>query len=98
MAKVNSKSSTMFPLIKGFLATTYFKAFILNAIAAAVIAALSIEMRSYLDELGRKAKGSWYLSDASKTIIVIVSGFTVAMVVYAIMYVVVGFGGGMIAN
>ncbi len=97
MAVKKSNGFTL-PLIKNFMATTYIKAFILNAIAAAVIAALSIEMRSYLDRVGRKAKGGWDLSDASKTLIVFISGFTVAMVVYALMYVFVGFGGGMLAN
>ncbi len=98
MAKGKSYSFITFPLIKNFLATTYFKAFILNAIAAAVIAALSIEMRSYLDRVGRKAKGGWDLSDAAKTIIVIISGFTVAVIVYAIMHLLVGFGGGMLTS
>ena len=92
------KCSTMFPLIKWFRATTYFKAFILNAIAVAIIAALSIEMRSYLDRQGRKVKGGWDLSDATKTTIVFVSGFTIAMMVYVIMYIIVGFGGGMLYN
>ncbi|MHA2082801.1 MAG: hypothetical protein ACXABD_03495 [Candidatus Thorarchaeota archaeon] len=95
---VKKSNGFTFPLIKNFLATTYIKAFILNAIAAAIIAALSIEMRSYLDRVGRKAKGGWDLSDASKTLIVFVSGFTVAMIVYAVMYLLVGFGGGMLAD
>ena len=88
----------MFPLIKVFFATTYFKAFILNAVAAAIIAALSIEMRSYLDRQSRKVKGGWELSDATKTIIVFVSGFTIAMIVYVLMYIFVGFGGGMLTD
>jgi hypothetical protein len=92
------KCSTIFPLIKGFFATTYFKGFILNAVAAAIIAALSIEMRSYLDRQGRKVKGEWELSDATKTIIVVVSGFTIAMIVYVLMYIFVGFGGGMLTD
>ena len=86
------------PLIRGFFATTYFKAFVLNAVGAAFIAALSIQMRSYLDDIGRKAKGGWALSDATKTAIVFVSAFTIAMTVYALMYVMVGFGGGMLTS
>ena len=50
MAGKKSSGFTL-PLIKNFMATTYIKAFILNAVAAAVIAALSIEMRSYLDRV-----------------------------------------------
>ena len=90
--------STTFPLIEGFRATTYFKAFILNAIAVAIIAALSIEMRSYLDRQSLKVKGGWNLSDATKTTIVFVSGFTIAMIVYVTMYTIVGFGGGMLTD
>lgn len=98
MSQQKSKHSYKIPLIRGFFATTYFKAFVLNAVAAAFIAALSIEMRSYLDNIGRKAKGGWDLSDVTKTTIVFVSAFTIAMVVYACMYLLVGFGGGMLTD
>ena len=55
-------------------------------------------MLCYLDRQGRKVKGGWDLSDATKTTIVFVSGFTIAMMVYVIMYIIVGFGGGMLTN
>ena len=98
MSQQRSKHSYKIPLIRDFFATTYFKAFVLNAIAAAFIAALSIEMRSYLDNISRKAKGGWNLTDATKTTIVFISAFTIAMFVYACMYVLVGFGGGMLTD
>jgi hypothetical protein len=94
----SSKSAFSLPLIKGFFATTYPRAFLLNALASAVIAALSIEMRSYLDQLGLKADGGWELTDLEKTVIVFVSAFTIAMLTYALLYAVVGFGGGMLTN
>lgn len=88
--------ATKLPLYKNFFADTFIKAFILNAIAVAVISTLSIEMRSYLDAVSRDAKGSWNLNNSTKTIIVFTSAFIVAIVVYILLYVVVGFGGGML--
>ena len=98
MTKSSKRGGLKLPLVKGFFATTYFKAFILNAITVAIIAALSIEVRSYLDYVGRKAKGGWDLSDSAKTLIVFVSAFSVAIVVYVSLYVLVGFGGGMLTS
>ena len=98
MSQQKLNKSYKIPLIRGFFATTYFKAFVLNAVAAAFIAALSIQMRSYLDSIGRKAKGGWNLTDATKTVIVFISAFTIAMIVYASMYLLVGFGGGMLTD
>lgn len=86
------------PIYKNFFADTFMKAFILNAIAVAVISALSIEIRSYLDTLGRDVKGGWSLSSITKTIIVFTSAFMVAIVVYLILYFLVGFGGGMLTT
>lgn len=86
------------PLYKNFLADTIMKAFILNSIAVAIISALSIQIRSYLDTLGRDVKGGWDLSNLTKTIIVFTSAFLVAIVVYLLLYVVVGFGGGMLTR
>ena len=91
------KNKGIIPIFKNFFATSFLKAFILNAIVVAIISALSIQMRSYLDNIGIRAKGGWKLSDLTKTIIVVISGFTIAMIVYLIMYLLVGFGGGMLA-
>lgn len=86
------------PVFKNFFANTFMKAFILNAIAVAVISALSIEIRSYLDTLGRDVKGGWNLTDFTKTLIVFSSAFMVAILVYLILYFTVGFGGGMLTT
>jgi len=86
------------PIYKNFFANTFIKAFILNAIAVAVISALSIEIRSYLDTLGRDVKGGWNLTDFTKTLIVFSSAFIVAIIVYLILYFLVGFGGGMLTS
>ena len=88
----------LFPLTTGLRGTTILKAFLLNAFALAIVSALSIEVRQVLDRLGRKEKGGWALSDASKTAIVIVSAFSVALGVYFLLWMFVGYGGGQIAS
>lgn len=87
-----------FPLTTGLRGTTLVKAFFLNAIALAIVSALSIEVRQYLDYMGKRAKGGWALSDLVKTGIVFVSAFSVALAVYFVLWVFVGFGGGLIAT
>ena len=94
----NNTSLGIFPLTTGFRGTTLFRAFFLNAICLALVSALSIQVRQYLDRLGRKAKGGWALSDLSKTAIVSLSGFSVAVTVYFVLWAVLGYGGGMVAS
>ena len=88
----------MFPLFPKLRGTTLIKAFILNALCAAIISALSIEVRSYLDSLGRELKNGWHLTDLTKTLIVICSAFLCALSVYFIFYLIFGFGSGFLAE
>ena len=83
------------PIFKHFYANTFLKAFILNAFALAIISALSIETRIYLDSIGKKVKDA-SLSNFTKTVIVFISAFIVGTVIYLLMYIFVGFGGGML--
>ena len=91
------KHKTIFPLFHNLTATTFFKAFILNAIAASLIATLSIQTREYLDQVGRKAKGGWNLSDFTKSLIVLIVSFISSLFVYFVLFLITGFGGGMLA-
>ena len=88
--------TTVLPFIKNFKATTFNKAFILNALCIGLISALTIQVRSYLDSLGRKTNDGWRISNVEKTFIVFVAGFLVAMLVYYTMWLLVEFGGGML--
>jgi len=97
-------TSTIFPLIKHYRATTFFRAFILNAIATAAIAALAIEMRMQLDNKYSKTYGYFNdmlmkhdLSELDKIIIVFVTGFLGAVLVYHMMFAFVAYGGGLLA-
>ena len=94
----------LFPLTTRFRATTFAKAFVLNAIASAAIAALAIEMRIQLDD-ERQPVYSYFsslfgggLSEMQKIGIVFSTAFICAIVVYHLMYLTVGFGGGMVAG
>jgi hypothetical protein len=95
--------SLSLPLIKSFYATTVLKAFILNAIAVALIATFAVEIRRELDDV----KSQFYLfinpffagsamTERQKAVVVALASFLGAILVYHIMYVVFGFGGGML--
>jgi hypothetical protein len=93
-----------FPLIKNFRATTYSKAFVLNAIATAAIAAFAIEMRLALDDKYSKAYGYFNnlimkedLTQLDKMFIVFGTAYLGALFVYHLMFMFFGFGGGLIA-
>ena len=97
--------SLSLPLIKSFYATTVLKAFILNAISVALIATFAVEIRRELDDV----KGQFYMfinpffagntmTERQKAIVVALASFLGAILVYHIMYVVFGFGGGMLTE
>ena len=77
-------------LIKGFRATTLNKAFLLNAIAAALIASIAVIVKDRLD-----AKTKLVYED--KFFVVLIITFISAIIVYGILYLLFGFGRGMLA-
>lgn len=79
------------PLIRGFHATNIKKAFLLNAIAAALIASVAVIVKDRLDV---KTK----LVYTDKFAVVLIITFISAIIVYNILYLVFGFGGGMLTN
>ena len=79
-------------LIKGFKSTTLVNAFILNALASALIAVTAVEMRQSLNE------NKIYVTERQKAQQVFITTFAVAIGVFVILHVVFGFGGGMISN
>jgi hypothetical protein len=96
---------TKLPVLKNFYATNIFKAFILNAIAVALIATMAIELRRELNDV----KGRFYLlvnplfagnqlTERQKAIVVAIASFLGAILVYHFMYLIFGFGGGMLTS
>ena len=75
-------------------ATTITKAFFLNAIVLAIIAAGSIELRRYLD-IRKETKG---LSRFQKVIITISGTFLIGIIVDLLARILFGFGEGLLAN
>ena len=97
--------SSLIPLTNKFRADSYFKAFLLNAIATALIATFAIELRLQLNE----EHGNIYyyfnyilsetqIYEYQKLIIVFIITFLVAILVYQTMYILFEFGGGMMIN
>ena len=95
----------LLPVTTRMRSTTYLRAFILNAIATAAIAALAIEMRMQLDMEKEaiygyfaKALGAKVLTEGQKIGIVFVTAFLGSLVVYHALYALVAFGGAMLVN
>ena len=95
----------MFPLTKNFRATTLFKAFFLNALAAAFIASIAIEIRIRLSNdkdkvyilLNTWIPGKQINEDVLYMVTFIVS-FAACLLVYNILYLFFMYGGGMITS
>jgi hypothetical protein len=95
---------SVFPLVKHLRSTTISNAFILNAIVAAMIATLSIELREELNN----DKGQIYdffsqffpgkgLTSIEILSIVFFASFFIAFTAYHIMYFVFDYGPGMLS-
>lgn len=95
----------MFPLTKNFRATTLFKAFFLNALAAAFIASIAIEIRIRLSNdkdklyilLNTWIPGKQINEDVLYMVTFIVS-FAACLLVYNILYLFFMYGGGMLTS
>jgi hypothetical protein len=90
-----------FPLIKSFKATSYFKAFILNALVAGIITALAIELRLQLEVNTSNYYKFWVnvynvkkLKESHKLIVSFIITFIVALVAYHSFFILFLYGGG----
>jgi hypothetical protein len=79
------------PLIN-FKSTTLINAFILNALASALIAVTAVEVRQYIRE------SKQYVTEAQKARQVFIVTFGVAIFIFTLLHTVFGFGGGMLSN
>lgn len=79
------------PLIN-FKSTTLINAFILNALASALIAVTAVEVRQYIRE------SKQYVTEAQKARQVFIVTFAVAIFTFTLLHAVFGFGGGMLSN
>lgn len=79
------------PLIKGFQSTTIFKAFVLNALVSTLIIFMATTIRKYYDDLTHKDKNN--TTNLLKTLLFT---FITAISSYMLLYVIFGFGQGML--
>ena len=77
------------PLLKGFRATTIHKAFVLNALASAMVASIAVIVKDRLDKFTKLHLGQKFLA-------VFIITFIASVMVYYALFVMFGFGGGML--
>lgn len=93
------------PVFKNFQTTSLFKAFIINAIVAALISTLTIEFRLKLEN----EKSDYYvytsrffrnskLSEFHKILSVFTLSFLISFFIYHLMCFLFAYGGGMLSN
>ena len=89
------------PLFTNFKASSFFKAFLLNAIIGAIICALAIELRFSLEDDSTMYYGFWSniynekkLTEIHKFFGTLIITFIVSLLVYYLMYVLFYYGGG----
>lgn len=75
-----------------YRATTVQSAFILNALAAALIAIITVQVKQSLD------KYRVFENNVARIFVAFLSGFLSALVIYWAMYFIFDFGGGMLAS
>jgi len=97
------------PLVKGFKATNRTNAFILNSLRAALVIVLTITAKDYFDKYTTIIKISHTGDDDEHKIIIrqtslksllisFLVAFTVSMLAFTILYIIFGFGGGLLTN
>lgn len=94
-------------IYNGFKAYTLFNAFVLNAFVAAIVATLIIELRISLEDEKNwlyeyfntywYPGGSPYMTSRQKIQTTFIIGLVASLIVYNFLYVLIGFGGGMLA-
>ena len=83
----------IFPIFKGVRATSILRAFILNAICIAIIAVFTVEVKDVIDEYEKNIR---YKS--LRVFILFLLSLMIALMSYGVMWILFGFGGGMIAS
>ena len=75
-------------------ATTYFKAFLLNA----MVISIAIAVTTIINNIMQNKTTTWALDENIKSIITISVSFVSTFSAYFIMYTLTGYGKGMFAN
>ena len=87
------------PLIKGIQSTSIWKAFFLNALASTMIIFIAITVKQKFDTFKYKKKEEIVRATSVKSIgFTLIATFISTMLAYTIMYVIFGYGGGLLVN
>ena len=81
---------SVFPLIKNFKDNNVFNAFILAGLFQAILLSLTFSTRDIA--------AKYQKNDFLKWVISVIYIFLITIISYTIMYLIFGFGGGMISN
>ena len=92
MPKKHKKYLGIFPLFHGFKSTNILRAFILNSVAIAIIAVFTVEIKQGLDSSDTN------YNQHLKTFITFLSSLAIGLTTYGLMWMLFGFGGGMLIN
>ena len=87
-------------LIKHFRSTTIWKAFVLNAICTTLTIYIAVTVKEYLDRIDYDKNDdnvSKYSSTLNTILTILVTFFT-SLLSYYIMYLIFGYGGGMLTQ
>jgi len=101
MAKSSTKSTSKStakwkpPVFKNFRSTDLLNAFVLNSLATATIASMTVVIDDELSRLSKKY--NWTMNNSLRRFIAFILAFIVGLVCYLIMYFFLGYGAGMIA-
>jgi len=80
----------LFPLIKNFRANTVFNAFVLAAIFQTILLSLTLSTRDFIQRYQENPQLNFWIS--------VLYIFFLTLISYTIMYLVFGFGSGMLVS
>lgn len=83
------------PVFKHFRSTDLLNAFVLNALATAVIATMTVVIDDELTLMSETY--NWNMNSSVRRLIAFVLAFLVGLICYLLMYFFLGYGAGMIA-
>lgn len=87
------------PLIKGFTSTNIWKAFLLNSIASTLVIFIAVTVKERYDTFTDKKNEEVKRTTNYRSIgLTLLATFLATMLAYTLMYLVFGFGGGMLTG
>ena len=92
------------PLVHGFRSTSIWRAFVLNSIATTLVIFIAVTVKGQLDTYKADSGSEHDDTDVTRrtnltsVVVTLLATFLTSMAAYTLMYVVFGFGGGMVVD